>query len=383
MLRQCQQPAGAIHPHYAIRARPIGMDCEPGLASFDDFPGRSALEALAGEEVGRRAACNDRGLYDLARAGIGQHMRRHCLRRARRERIGDDPGRRARLAAGRECAPVEERTAVREDAGVARLGVEGLDRVEAAACARDLEGVRLRDDARLFRHADAVFVFVCGVLAVAHMVIVEQVDLAEAHPWRAAGDVFEQVVAEGDAQVAAVADRLVAGADQHVLLVLGEAVIGDGDEVGRVADVERAVVALLVLAVLDCLLVVREGDVGEAVVVDPDMGRADDRDGVELRIPVAFGAILRVPGRGHVAGVAKMEVADDDLRDHGHHDVRVDESGVRAEPDQRGIGGQAHLAARGLVGGAGIGAAFAHVDDALDGDDAAALVIAGKGGAQL
>lgn len=208
----------------------------------------------------------------------------------------------------------------------------------------------MRDDARLPGHADAVAVAVGRMLAVADVVVVEQVDLAEAHARRAAGDVFEQVVVEGDAQAAGVVHRLVTGADQRVLRVQREMVVRDRHVVAGFADVEGTVMALPGFAILDRERVVRERRVGKAVVVDPDMLRADDRDGVEFRVPVALVPVLRIPGRLDVAGIAQLEIADDDLRDLRYQQVGVDKARAGAEADQRGIGRQAYQAAFGLVG---------------------------------
>lgn len=66
---------------------------------------------------------------------------------------------------------------------------------------------------------------------------------------------------------------------------------------------------------------VRMRGVGEAVVVDPDMGGAAQADGVVGGVPVAGGAVGRVPLREAVPDVGERQVADDHVVGVLHHEA--------------------------------------------------------------
>ena len=191
--------------------------------------------------------------------------------------VGRRPRDSARGGANTQRCAVERRAAVLERA----VRADGGDDAIAVARAIDGEDVGLRQDLRRFAHADAVAVGVGRIGLAAAVVVVEQMDLAVAHARRALGEVAEHVVAEAHAQLAGVAGEAVAGSDQDGLVVLVEDVVADGHVVRALGDVEQAVVALLELAVFGGQLVVGDGRVGQRVVVDPNVVRAGDGDGVE------------------------------------------------------------------------------------------------------
>lgn len=84
-------------------------------------------------------------------------------------------------------------------------------------------------------------------------------------------------------------------------------------------------------------------------VVDPHILRTADRDAVELRIPVADGAIVLVPHRSDVAKVDDIQVAHDDISHIGDRNAGVDQAGVAADADQGRVTGQLDFVAPGLV----------------------------------
>nr|GEU28674.1 hypothetical protein [Tanacetum cinerariifolium] len=203
-------------------------------------------------------------------------------------------------------------------------------------------------------------------------VIVVQVDLAEAHARRPLGHVQKVIVVERDRQVAVVGGARIRRADQIVFLVQRETVVRDGHVVGTVLDVERAVVTLLEAAVRGGQLVVGLRRVGERVMVDPHVFGVEHGDAVVLRVPVARVAVVRIPDRRDVARVDDIEVADDDVLDAVQHQVGVDQPGVGADADQRGVAGELDLQPCGLVGGVlerPAAVAGGRVDGAVELDD--------------
>lgn len=112
--------------------------------------------------------------------------------------------------------------------------------------------------------------------------------------WLTAVDVGPVVVGVGDVQVALVLIAVVvAVADKRRLVVVVEVVVGDGHVVGGVGDIAETVV--VVLAVVQ----VR----GEVVVVDPDVSRGLDSNGIAgIRLDLGQ---LQVPDNdiGHVLDV--------------------------------------------------------------------------------
>src|SRR4051794_5397040 len=151
-------------------------------------------------------------------------------------------------------------------------------------------------------------------------------------------------------------------AEQVALDVVVLVVPGHGDVVGGVGDVEQAVVVVRAVA----------GVAGQVVVVDPDVGRLLDVDGVAVA----------------VAGqhLGDLQVADDDVVDALDLQPAAGEAGARADPEDRLVGrdgdvGRAAEVAADLDGLRGAGAGRAgERRQAGDGNRGAGRAAAGAAG---
>src|SRR5690606_36194944 len=150
--------------------------------------------------------------------------------------------------------------------------------------------------------------------------------------------VLPAVVVQGDPQFAHVVGWRVGAADEHGLVVVAQHVVGDGDQVGPVGDVQEPVVDLEFAAEVFGQVTVEYCAVAELVVVDPHVGGAADRDSVALGVPVPFGAGRGIPLGAAVLGGFEDDVADDHVVDAVHHDLGADECGVVAQADEGRVG---------------------------------------------
>jgi hypothetical protein len=128
------------------------------------------------------------------------------------------------------------------------------------------------------------------------------------------GDAFDEAwaeVVEGDGDLHGGVEGVAGvGAEEHDLVVVGEVVVGDGDGGGAFDDVDEAV-----------------GGVGEEVVVDPDVGAAEDGDGVAVR-DAAVASVVR--GAAHGGGAGALAVVDvDAVDDDVAHELRRDAGAAR------------------------------------------------------
>jgi hypothetical protein len=162
-----------------------------------------------------------------------------------------------------------------------------------------------------------------GVHEPVRVVVVDHVEEAPAAPWHPLHEASAEVV-EGDSDLHdLVLGMLVAGAEEHDIVVVGEVAVGDGDAGGLGDDVDEAVLA-----------------VGEGEVVQPHVGGAEDGDAVA----VGDGAPAEVVRR--VADVAAVLVGGDDVVDV---DVVDDDVVDELQRELRAVG-DAHLHAAAVNG---------------------------------
>jgi len=163
--------------------------------------------------------------------------------------------------------------------------------------------VPLADDGRRLAAAD-------GVHEPVRVVVVDDVEEPPAAPRHPLHEASAEVV-EGDGDLHdLVLGVLVAGAEEHDVVVVGHVAVGDGDARGLDDDVDEAVLA-----------------VGEGEVVEPHVGGAEEGDAVAVGDGAPAEVVRRVPDVAAVLvgghDVVDVHVVDDDVVGELHRQLRA------------------------------------------------------------